>query len=428
MQNYFSYPYGRTESLNGDYLVASYLIFGAGYGQILTKAGNFAVGQSIGTWVKVPGVSDDMVETYQGRVLGVHPAGSDRDGQPVFVLRLALPIVNFGGSLTMMLTALVGNDVSTALRTKLMDLELHSSTACGFAGPKQGMAELRRLTGAYNRPVVLNMLKPCAGYTPAEGARLFLEVALGGVDLIKDDELLGSPMYSAVAERVREYGKASQTAYEQTGKRTVYMPNISGAPRKMRDNAKAAIEAGAKACLINFVTGGLDALAEIAQEFGDKLFIMGHYAGVGIMSWQQGGIANHVSLGLLPRLAGAHAVMTMCPTGGQEDALYDFYRTVQAQRLPLGALPPLVTAVGGGVTPANQAELQADLGQDFIIGIGGAVQGHPLGTTAGAVAAMAGVAATAAGIPLIEAAKTCEALDVALCQWGAQAVGGEKTT
>lgn len=35
------------------------------------------------------------------------------------------------------------------------------------------------------------MIKPCTGYTPEVGAKLFFEAAAGGVDIIKDDELIG---------------------------------------------------------------------------------------------------------------------------------------------------------------------------------------------------------------------------------------------
>lgn len=410
-------PFGRSESLGEPSVIATYAADQLGWASALERAGRFAVGQTVGTWISVPGVSDDMVTHYQGRVLGVYDAGPAE--APSFLLRIAFPAANFGGSLTMLLTALLGNDVSTALRARLIDLEL----ACGadklFEGPRQGMDELRRLTGVTGRPLVLNMIKPCAGFSPKEGAGLFYQAAMGGIDLIKDDELLASPDYNDVRARFAAYRGAARAAYEKTGRETLYLPNISGAPTQMLDNAAALVEAGAKACLVNFVFGGLDALGELARRFGDKLFIMAHYAGVGAFCSRACGVSNAVFLGLLPRLAGAHAVMTMTPPPGDAYACYDFRKTVQAQRLPLGGLRPVVTAVGGGVTPCSQAAYQRELGPDCIIGIGGAVQGHPMGTTEGARAAMAAVQATADGVPLAEAAQRCEALGRAIDLWGA---------
>ena len=415
MLNYFDYPYSRQEQLGGDYIIATYLVYGTNNANVFKKVGNFAVGQTVGTWIKIPGVTQEMVENYQARILSVHqiPSGEEQ----VAVLRLAFPIANFGGNFAMMLTAMVGNDVSTALRTKLIDIELAGNTMASFKGPSQSIEELRQLTGAYDRPLILNMIKPCTGFSPVEGAKLFYEAARGGVDLIKDDEILGNTDFSHVADRVTEYTKAAKSAAEHTGKETLYLVNITDRPSRMRDNAKAAIQAGARGCLVNFVFAGIDSLAEICEEFGDKLFIMAHYAGVGVMNWQKGGIANPVYIGLLPRLAGAHAIMTMFVGGDNADDRYDFFKTVQAQRMPLGHIRPSVTTVGGGVTPLNLGSVYNDLGKDVILGVGGAIQGHPGGAACGAQATMSAVHAAVAGISIDEAAKSCEQLQVAIDSW-----------
>ena len=404
-------PFGRVEALTNRCVIATYEARMPDRGSLLRRAAAFAVGQSIGTWIAVPGITPEMIDRYQGQVVGLYETGCAEDGTVRCLLRVAFPTENFGGSLTQMMTALVGNDVSTALRTKLIDLELVNGAEEEFSSPRQDLSCLRALTGAENRPLVLNMIKPCAGYTPEEGAKLFRQVALGGIDLVKDDELLGSPCYNDVAERTRLYSRVSDEVYAQTGKRTLYVPNISGKPSQMRDNVRAVLDAGAKACLVNFVFGGLDTLAELNEEFGDKIFLLAHYAGLSVM---ESGVGNGVFLGILARLAGAHGVMTPAPNPKDAAAMLTFHQTVQMQRLPIGRLAPTVTAVGGGITPANQAWIGSTLGNDVIIGIGGAIQGHPSGATAGAKAAMCAVAATAAAIELETAATDCPELREAL--------------
>lgn len=412
-------PFGRPETLENDAVIATYIAHGLDHATVLNRAGAFAVGQTVGTWVPVPGLSQTMVENYQGRVLGVCDAGLTAEAEErCFVLRVAFPAANFGRSLSALLTALLGNDVSTAMRARLVDLEFSPGALRPFLGPAQGIEDLRRLTGVRGRPLVLNMIKPCAGFSPGEGAALFAEVARGGVDMIKDDELLASPGYNEVAQRFKAYSAAARAVFEETCHRPLYLPNLSGTPAQMMENAKALLAEGAKACLVNFVFGGIDALLELCDAFGKELFIMGHYAGAGVFSSWDCGLANPVSIGLLPRLAGAHAVMTMAPTRTNAHALFDFEQTVQAQRLPLPGIAPLVTAVGGGLTPVSQAAYQHLLGPDTILGIGGAIQGHPLGTAAGAQAAMRAVKATAQGMPLGEAAQDCPPLAKALELWG----------
>jgi len=412
MLEYFDYPYSRPEEITGDYIIATYLISVPSTSDILKKAGSFAIGQTIGTWVRIPGVTQRMIEEYQAKIVSIEVAPVEQE--QLALLRIAFPAVNFARSISMMLTGLLGNDVSTALRNKLLDIELTGGAKDLFKGPQKSIEELRELTGVYDRPLVLNMIKPCVGFSPKEGAALFYKVASGGVDIIKDDELLGNTGYNAVAERVKEYTKAAQAAAENTGRQTVYLVNITDRPSRMRDNAKAAIEAGAKGCLINFVFAGADSLLDISEEFGDELFIMAHYAGAGVMSSRKGGIADPVLLGLLPRYAGAHAVMTMTPT---PDTEYEFYKTVQAQRMPLGKIKPVVTTVGGGITPTNAERFTKELGNDIILGVGGAVQGHPDGASAGASAMVAAVEAASKGIPICEAAQSNACLKKALAHF-----------
>lgn len=409
--NYLDKPFARREALTEPCVIATYLAVVPDRKTLLERAGRFAVGQTIGTWVAVPGISQEMIDRYQGQVLGIFECGMSDDGVQCLV-RIAFPTANFGGSLTQLMTALVGNDVSTSLRTRLIDLELTEGAA--FSSPKQGIGELRALTGAKGRPIVLNMIKPCAGYSPEKGAELFRAVALGGVDLVKDDELLGSPSYNEVAKRTKLYLHVADEVCAETGKRTVYVPNISGSPRQMRENVRAVIDEGAKACLVNFVFGGLDTLRELNEEFGDRIFLLAHYAGLSVM---EGGIQSGVFLGILARLAGAHGVMTMCPQKDDAAGVLELCRTAQMQRLPIPNLAPTVTTVGGGITQINQAWVQELLGRDIILGIGGAIQGHPMGATEGARAAMAAVRATAEGISPEAAAENCPALRECLRLW-----------
>jgi 2,3-diketo-5-methylthiopentyl-1-phosphate enolase len=418
--NFHALPFGRSEALKHSCLIATYLVSGVSYENILQKAGNFVVGQTVGTWIAVPGISPEMVDKYQGQVLDIESAGLSPNGEQQFLLRAAFPMDNFGGSFAMLLTSLVGNDVSTALKTRLVHVEFSHITNVSaiWRGPQKTYADIKNLARvSEDRPLVLNMIKPCLGFSPEEGAKLFYESALGGVDLIKDDELLASPAYNTVYERTKAYLRAAEAAYEKTGKRTVYFPNISGTPSQLIKNAELVIEAGARACLVNYVFGGLDALAEFTEAFGDKIFIMGHYAGIAAMSADTTGIADNVFIGTLPRLAGVHSIMTPFPGKSDFRAAYEFHRSIQAQTLPMGGMPKTLPAVGGGVTPVNQAYIQELVGHEAIIGIGGAIQGHPMGTTAGAEAAMTAVKASARGLALHEAAKTCASLRKALELW-----------
>lgn len=415
---YTTYPYARAESLTADYVIATYRVYGVGADQVLKKCGSFAVGQTVGTWVQVPGITPEMIEHYQARVVSIEQAAAEPEA--VFLLRIAFPAANFAGSFAAMLTGILGNDVSTSLEVRLLNLEFTGDSPAAMGYRKKAVPpidKLRKITGISGRPLLLNMIKPCVGFDPETGAGFFREVAMGGMDLIKDDELLTNPVYSKVEKRIAAYRRAAVQAAEVTGKETVYLPNITDRPVRMREHAKAAVAAGARACLINYVFTGLDAFSEICQEFEQELFVMGHYAGVGTLGGSRSGIANPVYLGMLPRIAGADAVMTMYMGGGSGAEKLDYYQNVQQQMGDIPGIDKVVTTVGGGITPLDIPGIIRDLGNDIIIGIGGAVQGHPMGAAEGAKAALAAAEAAAAGQSLSAAAAASPALARALELW-----------
>ena len=77
----------------------------------------------------------------------------------------------------------------------------------------------------------------------------------------------------------------------------------------------------------------------------------------------------------------------------------------------------VVKTIGGCITPLDIPGINSELGNDIIIGIGGAVQGHPMGTTAGSKAVMDAAKACSLGISMEEMAKTSKELNIAISTW-----------
>jgi len=208
--------FSLSESIRGqDYLLATYHLEMPAESDILAKAAGYAVGQTIGTWVEVPGVTAEMRDRHRGRVVKVleaPPVDLTTQAEPVsrYFVQIALPTVNFGPSIPMLLTTSIGNDTSTSVQAKLVDLELPDTLAEALVGPRFGIEGVRKLVGVQDRPLVLNMIKPCTGLTPEQGAAIFYETAVGGVALIKEDELLGNPPFSPVVDRVTAYLAAGE--------------------------------------------------------------------------------------------------------------------------------------------------------------------------------------------------------------------------
>jgi 2,3-diketo-5-methylthiopentyl-1-phosphate enolase len=155
----------------------------------------------------------------------------------------------------------------------------------------------------------------------------------------------------------------------------------------------------------------------LTERFGKQLAFLAHYAGVGVFDHENQGIASPVILGKLARLAGADSVMVMYPGDKQGPGYFEYLRTIQAHRFKFGGFKPVMSSIGGGVTPLSVGRIYEDLGMDVIMGVGGAIQGHPMGTEAGARAVMHALKSAVAGQSLAEAAANCPELQKAVDVW-----------
>lgn len=414
----------REEANEKELLIASYYIELPSKSDPYEKAKTFAVGQTIGTWVPVPGITQEMQAVHMGKVIQIFdlpPADLssqvNEDEKNGYIFQIGYPVRNFGPDLPMMLTTLLGNDASTSAQAKLVDIQMPGQLLKGFQGPKYGIQGIREYAGAAKRPLLLNMIKPCTGFSPSSGARIFYETALGGVDFIKDDELLGNPDYCPLLERVKAYNEASRAAYEITGKETIYIANVTGPAGTILSRARQAVEEGAKMLMINFSAVGYSVFQMVAE--GVDVPVMGHYAGTG--PYYEGsltGISSPLSVGRFPRMAGADIVMINTPYGGYPLKSQKYLRTFHELSLPLGDMKPSLTSVGGGVRPGLVEKFIRDLGTDIMLAPGGAVQGHPMGAAAGVRAMYQAIDAVMNHIPLSEAAKEQEELNRAIALWG----------
>ncbi len=359
------------------------------HGGEAAAADAFAMGQTIGTWTPVPGITEGMRREHGGRVVELREArddevvgGESANGRSV--LRVAFPVANVGDDLPMLFTMLLGNDPSTSLAVRLVDVDLPASFIARFGGPRTGIGGWRRATGVPDRPLLLNMIKPCTGFPPEVGAEFVRAVAEGCPDLIKDDELLASPAFSPVGVRARAYSAVLDAVSQTTGQRPRYIANITARARDLDANAHAALEGGADALMVNALAVGLDALAHIAGS-GLGVPIFAHTAGVETLTGAtRAGFGHALLIGRLARLAGADAILTSTPFAPRPMPRSVFEATIEAMRAPWSSLRPAMPVLGGGLTAAHAPGIVEALGSDAIIGVGGAIQGHPDGAAAGA--------------------------------------------
>ena len=406
-----------------EYAIATYLVSFPKSIPVWQLAPALAIEQSTGTWTPVPGETPEVRRKYVAKVIGVFEVPDYEWMLPKdvewrdYIIQIAFPVENFGPQIPMMMTTIIGN-ISMAGRIKVLDIRFPEKYVSGFQGPKFGIKGIRELLGVKNRPLLNNMIKPCTGYTPEVGVRLFKEAAMGGCDIIKDDELIANASFNQIKDRVKLYMQAEKEVFEATGEHTLYACNVTDEIPQVFENAHRAIELGCNMIMVNYLATGFTVLRALAEDPTITVPILGHMDVAGAMYTSEwNGLSSHLVLGKLPRLAGADVVVFPAPYGKAPVLPEKFQRVAQNLSFPLYNMKPTWPMASGGITPQMVPAVIKDLGPNIVIGSGGGIHAHPQGPVAGAKAFRQAIDATMQGRPLEEAAKEFPELKASLEAW-----------
>lgn len=406
-----------------EYIIATYFIEEKPDTDIIKFAETLAVDMSTGTWTAVEGETEEMRVTYAGKVISVNEVPDYEFELPAtlterrYVVSIAIPYVNIGSQIPMLLTTISGN-ISVMGRIKLLDIELPKKFLSDFKGPKFGIEGIRNLLEIKDRPLLNNMIKPCTGFTPEVGAEFFYKAAAGGVDIIKDDELLSETSYNDRIKRIKLYMEMAKKAYQVKGEKTLYAVNITDRADKLLDNAKRAVEAGANALMVNYLTQGISSMRCLAENSDIDVPILAHLDFSGVLyANPYGGLSSHLVLGKLARLAGADMVVYPIESGKYRLLDEKYRRIAYNLLLPLQNINTTLPIPSGGLSAKLVPKVISDIGYDCAISAGGSIHGHPMGATAGAKALRQAIDAVMAGAALEDYAKDHQELRAALEKW-----------
>jgi len=383
------------------------------------KAQGIAVGLTVGSWTELPQAQKSEMEKHLGQVVSVdvhEVPGEERYAD----IRIAYPDLNFSHDIPALLVTVFGK-LSMDGRIKLLDLEVSDRFREGFAGPKFGLDGVRSLLGVHDRPLLMSIFKSVIGHDMPELRKQFLQQALGGVDLIKDDEILFENPLTPLEQRVRTCMEAAAEAEQQTGQKLLYAVNLTGPTYKLKQQAVKAIEAGANALLFNVLAYGFDVLHELAQDPDISVPIAAHPATAGALyPSTYYGIAAPLLLGKLMRLAGADLVLFPSPYGSVVMSKEENMGIKEALLQPDDRLKRSFPVPSAGIHPGLVPWIIRDFGTDTIVNAGGGVHGHPGGAAAGGMAFRQAIDAVLRGESLTDATAHHPELAAAVQLWGAK--------
>lgn len=369
-----------------DYIIATYLAEIPNGLTGLEYAIELAIDQTTGTWTKVKEETEEVKRNHRARVIGVYEIPKDADVVHKCIIQLAFPYANFAFSLSQMFVTMLGNNSSMGF-IKLVDLTFPKKYLEHYPGPKYGVEGFREITGVKERPLLCNMIKPCTGIPPKVGAELAYLAAVGGADMVKDDELMSDCEFSTFHERTRVFIDKLKQADDIKGEKTLYMVNITDRPDKMLDNALWAVENGANGLMINYMTCGFDAVRMVTENKDVTLPVFGHCAMSGALSaGAYNGIDVSLLVGKIPRMIGLDSVLVYYPEGRFLLTEDKYAQIVNMQQDDFYHLKRVMPFPGGSIHPGTVKKTLDITGTDCIVSAGGGIHGHPDGSTAGAIA------------------------------------------
>ena len=374
--------------------------------------------QTTGTWTSLSTVNDKTayVHDLDGSVedLVELPDGG-------YLTRICFPHEIFEkGNIPQYLSVIAGNlfGLGKLEAVRLLDIDLPEKL-CG-CGPKFGIEGVRKIVGTEVscRPHIGTIIKPKVGLNPKDTAQVAYEAALGGLDLINDDETLTNQTFCPLFERLEAVMDALDRAKDETGKQVLYAVNVTTGGDRIVELAHKAVSAGANMLMVDVLTAGFSAIQALAEDPAINVPIHVHRTMHGALTRNpHHGIAMR-PIAKLVRSAGGDQLHTGSVSGKMGSKAGEVLADNIEITKPLSYLKPIFPVSSGGLHPGKVAAEISKLGTDIILQAGGGIHGHPDGTTAGTRAMLQAVEAAVLGIPAREYSLSHPELAAALAKWG----------
>jgi len=397
-----------------------------------TAAAHFCSEQSTAQWSRV-GCSEDFRPEFGAKVIDLrvdeslpnlsYPVDYPTRG-PIHACRarIAHPHGNFGPRLPNLLSAVCGEGTffSPGIPiVKLLDIHFPDSFLAHFDGPQFGIRGIRDLLQVYDRPIFFGVIKPNIGL-PAEA---FSEMGylgwLGGLDIAKDDEMLADAHWCSLERRSALLGDARKKAEQETGRRKIYLANITDEVDRLRDLHDVAVRNGANAVLVNALPVGLSAVRMLRKHA--EVPLVAHFPFTASFSRLRNyGLHTRV-ITRLQRLAGFDAIIMPGFGDRMRTEEAEVLGNVEACLEPMGSIRPCLPVPGGSDWAGTLETVYRKIGSvDFGFVPGRGVFGHPMGPQAGATSVLQAWEACVRNVPIGDHARSNAELCAAIEAFGSR--------
>jgi ribulose 1,5-bisphosphate carboxylase large subunit-like protein len=364
-----------TNDINLDkYFIATYKAKSAT--TLSQLAWDIAVGQSVGNpSIRNKWEDDELYENHSCLILNNKDILENTNEGFVDI---AFPVVNIdweNDGVNHLICQLMGGhtDINIIERCRLVGLQLPEHVKNKFKGPKFGITGMRKLTGSYNKPLLGGILKPKVIHKASVLEDMVRELIDGGVDFIKEDEIMSSVPHLPLERRV----DIVANLLSKVNHKLVFCHTINADPYDILRRCVKVMELGGNGVHVN-VLGGLGVYNSIRrldlpifihfQSSGQKLFtdIRNPYS----ISWPV--------VCQLATMMGVDTIQTGMIGGYSNDDPAEIFQCINILRAG-----NTVPALSCGFHPGMVDWVTNEVGIDYLANSGGAIHGHPGGTLAG---------------------------------------------
>jgi ribulose-bisphosphate carboxylase large chain len=247
-----------------------------------------------------------------------------------------------------------------------VELEVPAGIRSALGGPRFGLEGLRKATAVADRALTCTAVKPM-GRSPEALAELMGCFARAGIDVVKDDQGLADHAFCPFEARVRACLRAVRRAAEETGRASVYAPNLIGAPSIVFEQLRVAEDLGAAAVMASPMLIGLPVFWELSRR--SSVPVLAHPSFAGAQRF-----ATDLLFGGILRLYGADAVIFVGTGGRYGTPRETCLALADRLRRPWGDLLPSLPVPGGGIQLEEVSGLVSLYGRDVMLLVGGSLQ------------------------------------------------------
>ena len=350
-------------------------------------AWELAIGQSVGNPnVRNDWETDDLFIKYSCKVMHDKNDLQDKSG----VVKIAFPIINTNweeDGISHLLCQLMGGqmDIDNIIKCHLLKVDFPEHiVSTYFKKPKYGIEGVRKYTNTFDKPLLGGIVKPKTGISSEVLLAMVTQMVEGGVNFIKEDEILSNPSFCTIKDRVPLIMNYLNKRKDEGKNPVVYAVCINADSPYLLERVKQVYDLGGNAIHVNFWCGmgSYLAIRKLTETFDREFFI--HFQKSGDKILTHVNHDYHIDWKVICQLAGLsgvdfiHAGMWGGYMSDDEEELRQVMDILHEHNV--------IPALSCGMHPGIVNAIVKRFGNDFMANCGGSIHGHPGGTIKGALA------------------------------------------